>query len=118
MNLTIVRKVLNTNTFQINGVHYVPIENNKRIVLPEGVKITIFGNEFCSLFIKSSDKKIKLEIFNSSMVNPIFEQQRKRLELEKRKSISFNKTLDKKLALLRAWENKLKSSLNFRKTRY
>ena len=44
------------------------------------------------------------------MVNPIFEQQRKKLELEKRKSISFNKTLDKKLALLRAWENKLKKA--------
>ena len=44
------------------------------------------------------------------MVNPIFEQQSKRIEFKKRKNISFNKTLDKKIAFLRSWENKLKKA--------
>jgi hypothetical protein len=37
--------VTNGNTISINGEHYIPVKNNKRILFKDKAKITIFSNE-------------------------------------------------------------------------
>ena len=61
LNLTIIRKVLNSDTFQINGAHYVPIKNNKRIILPEDVKSLFLVMNFAHYLLKAVIKKLNLK---------------------------------------------------------
>ena len=45
LNLWLYRKVTNGNTVSINGEHYVPILDNKKILFEDGAKIKILSNE-------------------------------------------------------------------------
>ena len=109
LNLWLYRKVTNGNIISINREHYIPVLNNKRILLEDSAKIKILSNEKYKYRVMWRNKKVDLKPVEDKYVVDYHSKEWNKITFEKRKQISFNNVLDMKQLKL---EKKVKELRN------
>ena len=94
LRLWIYRKVTNGNTLSINGQHYIPVKNGKRILFQDNIKVQVCSNEKINYFVIWRNEQIKLQILADKYVVDYHSKEWNKIAFEKRKQQSANKMID------------------------